>query len=162
MGRIWRTKSHSRYANSCRCADGTQNAHAGCRYDHACDLAFEVAIGIVLARVNDHKTGTCGEHARAMQLSSEHHHYFTSWMRLTMSACFGPYLSHTGLTASWKAFLSVSEISMIWMPAVLALSIACFSYSTHNLRSSCWASFENFISATCSSLDSVFQIFLEN
>ena len=39
--------------------------------------------------------------------------YFTSWMRLIMSAYFGPYLSHTGLTASWKAFLSASETSMI-------------------------------------------------
>src|SRR5262249_42001355 len=94
-------------------------------------------------------------------VSSDRYDYFTSWMRLTMSACFGPYLSHTGLTASWKAFLSVSEISMIWMPAVLGLFIACFSYSTHNFRSSCLASFENFFTATCSLLGSVSQIFLE-
>ena len=37
-----------------------------------------------------------------------------------MSAYFGPYLSHTGLTASWNGFLS-AEISMIWMPAALRL-----------------------------------------
>src|ERR1019366_1693278 len=53
--------------------------------------------------------------------------YFTSWMRLTVAAYFGPYLSQTGFTASWNAFLSAAETSMIWMPAAFALSIACFS-----------------------------------
>jgi hypothetical protein len=32
--------------------------------------------------------------------------YCTSWIRLIMSAYFGPYLSHTGFTASWNGFLS--------------------------------------------------------
>src|SRR5215471_20643280 len=53
--------------------------------------------------------------------------YFTSCMRLTIASYFGPYLSHTGLTASWKAFLSASETWMIWIPAALAFSIACCS-----------------------------------
>jgi len=53
--------------------------------------------------------------------------YFTSWMRLTMSAYLGPYLSHTGFTAAWKAFLSSAETWMISMPAALALSIAWLS-----------------------------------
>ncbi len=60
-------------------------------------------------------------------LSDDERCYFVSWMRLTMSAYFGPYLSHTGLTASWNAFLSAAETWMISMPAALALSIACFS-----------------------------------
>src|SRR5262249_59043625 len=64
-------------------------------------------------------------------VSSDRDDYFTSWMRLTMSACFGPYLSHTGLTASWKAFLSVSEISMIWMPAVFGFFLSWFFFFTH-------------------------------
>jgi len=46
-------------------------------------------------------------------------------MRLIRSAKRGPYLSHTGFTAAWKGALSA--ISMISMPAALALSIAYFS-----------------------------------
>src|SRR6185437_10938899 len=53
--------------------------------------------------------------------------YFTAWMRLTMSAYLGPYLSQTGFTASWNAFLSAAETLVIVMPAAAALSIACFS-----------------------------------
>src|SRR5205814_5557244 len=54
--------------------------------------------------------------AGRVRASSDH---FTSLMRLIMSAYFGPYLSNTGLTASWNGFLSAT--SMILMPAALAL-----------------------------------------
>src|SRR5436853_449543 len=36
--------------------------------------------------------------------------YWTAWIRLIMSANLGPYLSHTGLTASWNGFLSRPSI----------------------------------------------------
>src|ERR1700692_1926629 len=67
-----------------------------------------------------------------------------AWMRLIMSWYFGPYLSHTGLTAFWNGALSA--ISTISQPAALALSIAFCSYWFQSSRSSSWASRANFLS----------------
>src|SRR5439155_23945727 len=100
-----------------------------------------------------HRTRT-GPHSRGQSAStrlaglgarSRFFAYCTACTRLIMSAYFGPYLSHTGLTASWNGFLSA--ISVIVMPAAFALSIASFSYLAHSTRSSCCASRPNFTSS---------------
>src|ERR1700675_1098665 len=86
--------------------------------------------------------------------------YETSWMRLIMPEYFGPYLSHTGLTASWNGFLSGT--SMISLPAALAFSSAAASYLFHRSRSSACASRPTFLTSAWSSFDSVSQVLREN
>jgi hypothetical protein len=61
--------------------------------------SFETA-----ARLRERPPQDDGEFvARESEIDSDH---CTSWMRLIMSAYFGPYLSHTGFTAAWNGFLS--------------------------------------------------------
>src|SRR5580692_556073 len=86
--------------------------------------------------------------------------YETSWTRLIVAAYFGPYLSHTGLTASWNGFLSA--MSMISLPAAFAFSSAAASYLFHRSRSSACASRPNFLTSAWSSFDSVSQVLREN
>src|SRR6185312_6903677 len=68
----------------------------------------------------------------------------TAWIRLIISAYFGPYLSHTGFPASWNGFLSATCTTVI--PAAFILSSACCSYAFHSTRSSCCASLPSFFS----------------
>src|SRR6202140_2075789 len=86
--------------------------------------------------------------------------YETSWTRLIVSEYFGPYLSHTGLTASWNGFLS--KTSMISLPAALGLSSAAAPYLFHKSRSSACASRPNFLTRAWSSFDSATQVLREN
>src|ERR1700741_1792701 len=86
--------------------------------------------------------------------------YETSWMRLIVAEYFGPYLSHTGLTASWNGFLSA--MSIISLPAAFAFSSAAASYLFHRSRSSACASRPNFLTRAWSSFDSVSQVLREN
>src|SRR5580704_14456616 len=86
--------------------------------------------------------------------------YETSWTRLIVAKYFGPYMSQTGLTASWNGFLSAT--TMISLPAALAFSSAAASYLFHRSRSSACASRPNFLTSAWSSFDSVSQVLREN
>src|SRR5262249_40553484 len=66
------------------------------------------------------------------------HRYSTSWMRLISAACWAPYLSQTGLTASTNGFLSGT--STISAPASCMCLIDFCSISYQSLRCSCCAS----------------------
>src|SRR5208282_6364328 len=68
--------------------------------------------------------------------------HWTASMRLTRSAYLAPYLSHTGLTASWNGFLSA--ICSTSMPAVFILAKASCSLACQSFRSSSCASRANF------------------
>src|SRR6185369_2816069 len=85
--------------------------------------------------------------------------YCTAWMRLIMSAYLAPYLSHTGLTASWKGFLSASFTGT--MPAAFIVTKASAATLFHNTRSSAWVSFDSLRRSAWSSLDNAFHVFFE-
>src|SRR5260370_8864972 len=67
----------------------------------------------------------------------------TAWIRLIRSANFVPYLSHTGLTASWNGFLSA--IGMISMPAVFMPCLAPASVFFPHPRASVYVSPPTFL-----------------
>src|SRR5260221_10947149 len=85
--------------------------------------------------------------------------YWTAWICLISSAYFAPYLSQTGLTASWKGFLSA--MVSISIPAVFILSSASFSLISQSRRSSSCISWENLVTSAWSSFDSESQVFFE-
>src|SRR6266540_2738712 len=84
----------------------------------------------------------------------------TAWMRLIRSVNLVPYLSQTGLTASWNGFLSAT--GMISMPAVFMRCIASATVLFHSSRASSCASRDSFLISPWSSLDSWSQPAREN
>jgi hypothetical protein len=81
-------------------------------------------------------------------------------MRFPRSAYLAPYLSQTGLTASWNGFLSEKVITSI--PESLIFFIDCASRSSQSFRCSNWASFESFRIRSWSAFESASQLRREN